>query len=168
MLTLAQMALRAGAPLLPLGRHVPFIMQRLVIEQALARCFAQPLREGEFDLLAGKWLHLHITDLDMSWYLTRIPDRLQVARQAKADVSIRGSWRDFLLLASRQEDPDTLFFRRRLIIEGDTELGLAIKNLMDSLDPEQLPPRLWHLIDSLGRAAQQSAAQPGMTMAHRS
>jgi predicted lipid carrier protein YhbT len=30
-----------------------------------------------------------------------------------------------------------LFFQRRLVIEGDTELGLALKNLLDSLD--------WHL-----------------------
>ena len=26
---------------------------------------------------------------------------------------------------------DTLFFRRRLVIEGDTELGLAVKNLLE-------------------------------------
>lgn len=42
-------------------------------------------------------------------------------------MTISGNWREFLLLASRQEDPDTLFFRRRLQIDGDTELGLAVK-----------------------------------------
>ena len=50
------------------------------------------------------------------------------------DVRIHGDLDDFLALASRREDPDTLFFARRLSIEGDTELGLAIKNLLDSLD----------------------------------
>ena len=27
------------------------------------------------------------------------------------------------------------------MIEGDTDLGLGIKNLLDSLDPDGLPPR---------------------------
>jgi len=34
----------------------------------------------------------------------------------------------------REEDPDTLFFNRKLVIEGDTELGLIVKNLLDSID----------------------------------
>ncbi len=44
-----------------------------------------------------------------------------------------------VLIAARKEDPDTLFFQRRLRIEGDTELGLEVKNLMDSIDLELLP-----------------------------
>ncbi|EXJ09542.1 ubiquinone anaerobic biosynthesis accessory factor UbiT [Nitrincola nitratireducens] len=37
-------------------------------------------------------------------------------------------------MAKRTEDPDSLFFQRQLSIEGDTELGLGIKNLLDSLE----------------------------------
>jgi predicted lipid carrier protein YhbT len=37
-------------------------------------------------------------------------------------------------MARREEDPDTLFFCRRLILEGDTELGLLFKNTLDGLD----------------------------------
>ena len=66
----------------------------------------------------------------------------------------------FLLLASRQEDPDTLFFRRRLVIEGDTELGLAVKNLVDSLDPDLMPPRVWQLVSWLGAAAKEGSNSP--------
>lgn len=40
----------------------------------------------------------------------------------------------FLQMVSRQEDPDTLFFNRTLSIEGDTELGLRIKNMLDALE----------------------------------
>ncbi len=50
------------------------------------------------------------------------------------DVRISGTLHDFLLLATRREDPDTLFFNRRLNIEGDTETGLHVKNLLDALD----------------------------------
>ena len=50
------------------------------------------------------------------------------------DVRIRGRFDDFWLMATRAEDPDTLFFSRRLAIEGDTETGLALKNLLDALE----------------------------------
>jgi predicted lipid carrier protein YhbT len=36
-------------------------------------------------------------------------------------------------LALRREDPDTLFFSRRLVLEGDTELGLVVKNALDAM-----------------------------------
>ncbi|MEZ5482089.1 MAG: SCP2 sterol-binding domain-containing protein [Porticoccaceae bacterium] len=46
---------------------------------------------------------------------------------------------DLVLIAARKADPDTLFFQRRLRIEGDTELGLEIKNLIDGIDLNALP-----------------------------
>jgi len=151
--SLSQLTLRLAEPLLPLGRHIPFTLQRLLLEQLMARWLAEPLAAGDFDLLQGRCLRLVIEDLGLAWNLTRGRLGLQLSEHGQADVCIRGNWRAFLLLASRQEDPDTLFFRRRLVIEGDTELGLAIKNLLDSLDPDNLPPRLWHSLQSLGRAA---------------
>ena len=50
------------------------------------------------------------------------------------DLTISASAADFLRLARRQEDPDTLFFSRRLVMEGDTELGLLVKNTLDAFD----------------------------------
>ncbi len=52
---------------------------------------------------------------------------------------VRGSATDLLLLASRLEDADTLFFQRRLVLTGDTELGLTVRNLLDRLPWEELP-----------------------------
>ena len=158
MKTFAQLAMRAGQPLLPLGQHVPFMLQRLVLEKVIARLFAEPLANGEFDLLQGRWLRLEVSDLNLAWCLTRDRCGLRIAPRASVDVGIRGNWREFLLLASRQEDPDTLFFRRRLTIEGDTDLGLGIKNLLDSLDPDNLPPRLWALICAMGETIKQPTA----------
>ncbi|HLV27960.1 MAG TPA: SCP2 sterol-binding domain-containing protein, partial [Burkholderiaceae bacterium] len=43
-------------------------------------------------------------------------------------------------LIQRGEDPDTLFFSRRLVMEGDTELGLLVKNTLDALDMDVLRP----------------------------
>lgn len=58
------------------------------------------------------------------------------------DLAFRARLSAFLQVASRQEDPDTLFFNRELSIEGDTELGLVVKNMLDAVDLSQLRARL--------------------------
>lgn len=50
------------------------------------------------------------------------------------DLIISANTYDFLQLALRKEDPDTLFFSRRLVMEGDTELGVLLKNTLDATD----------------------------------
>lgn len=62
------------------------------------------------------------------------------------DISFRANLSAFLQLLARQEDPDTLFFNRELSIEGDTELGLIVKNMLDAVEWPQLPslPRFSH------------------------
>jgi predicted lipid carrier protein YhbT len=57
------------------------------------------------------------------------------------------------LLASQLEDADTLFFQRRLIMTGDTALGLQVRNFMDQLPASQLPPGLRILMNRLARLA---------------
>jgi predicted lipid carrier protein YhbT len=76
--------------------------------------------------------------------------KILVSNRAYSDVSISGNLNAFILLAAQLEDPDTLFFRRELLIEGDTELGLEVKNLLDSLDIESLSPELRFLLKSAG------------------
>ena len=53
---------------------------------------------------------------------------------ATPDLTFRANLSAFLQLAARQEDPDTLFFNRELSIEGDTELGLIVKNMLDAME----------------------------------
>ncbi len=52
--------------------------------------------------------------------------------------------RDFIALALREEDPDTLFFNRSLVMEGDTDLGLLVKNTLDAVDWPRLDPEDLH------------------------
>jgi len=85
--------------------------------------------------LDGKRICLAITDTDNSWqFRVQGPKLLRDDHGQPWDVCIRGKLVDFLLLATRAEDPDSLFFARRLSIEGDTEIGLHVKNLLDSFD----------------------------------
>ncbi|EXI74502.1 MAG TPA: SCP2 sterol-binding domain-containing protein [Candidatus Accumulibacter phosphatis] len=55
------------------------------------------------------------------------------------DLCFQANLSAFLQLLARQEDPDTLFFRRELSIGGDTELGLLVKNMLDAIEWPQLP-----------------------------
>ena len=62
-----------------------------------------------------------------------------------ADLTFRANLSAFLQLLARQEDPDTLFFNRELSIEGDTELGLVVKNMLDAIEwPSFIQPPSGH------------------------
>ncbi|OWG00635.1 hypothetical protein B4U22_27045, partial [Klebsiella pneumoniae] len=92
--------------------------------------------------LEGRWLSIHVRDIGLLWYTSVVDGRLVVSQQADADVSFSADASDLLMIAARKQDPDTLFFQRRLVIEGDTELGLYVKNLMDAIELEQMPKAL--------------------------
>lgn len=57
--------------------------------------------------------------------------------EAPADLCVGAEVADFLALARGRCDADTLFFQRRLSIEGDTELGLIVKNWLDAAERPQ-------------------------------
>lgn len=120
----------------------PFALKRQVLEQVLSWQFRQALAEGELEFLEGRWLSIHVRDIGLLWYTSVVDGRLVVSQQADADVSFSADASELLMIAARKQDPDTLFFQRRLVIEGDTELGLYVKNLMDAIELEQMPKAL--------------------------
>ncbi len=81
---------------------------------------------GELEFLRGVGC-IHVRDIGLLWYTSVVDGRLVVSQQADADVSFSADASDLLMIAARKQDPDTLFFQRRLVIEGDTELGLYVK-----------------------------------------
>jgi predicted lipid carrier protein YhbT len=83
--------------------------------------------------LRGKVLRIELAGLRIGPQFTLTALGLSPVVFGKADVTIRASLPDYIALALRREDPDTLFFTRRLVLEGDTELGLLVKNALDSL-----------------------------------
>ena len=155
----APLLLSAGDSVLPFATHVPFFVKRFTLQRILNQVFAQAMQDGLFDMLEQRWMRLQVNDLNLSWCLSKdsYSNRLLIKDRAAVEVTISGNWREFLLLASRREDPDTLCFRRRLQIDGDTELGLAVKNMIDSLDSDDLPSWLWQTIETLGKQASPAA-----------
>lgn len=95
---------------------------------------------GALEPLVGKTVSLEATDLGTRVRVAYDGSRFRsCGGSAPADLTIRSSASGFLALALRREDPDTLFFTRRLVMTGDTDLGLTIKNLLDAIDWSRLP-----------------------------
>ena len=119
-----------------IDRRIPVPLKQLAAEAPLNRLFAQAINDGEFDDFEGRRIRLEMSGGQPGITIGFWAGRLRVI-DGSGEVTIRGSLAAFKTLAERRQDPDQLFFQRRLIIEGDTELGLALKNLLDSLE--------WHI-----------------------
>ena len=115
--------------------RLPMWPPSLVLGQVLNQALKPLIESGDLLPLSGKRTAIIVEDLGLHFSFTLRQNRFTpIARPDQADLTIRSTLHDFYLLATRQEDPDTLFFNRRLVIEGDTELGLIAKNTMDSLE----------------------------------
>lgn len=124
----------------PLLRVLPSRWQAPLLEIAMARVLAAPLSEGALAPLQDRRLGIEVSDLGLRWVVALRDGRMQVCpSDSTAEATVRGSATDLLLLASRREDADTLFFQRRLVLTGDTELGLTARNLLDQLPWESIP-----------------------------
>lgn len=119
-------------PILAKPLHLlPFGFQKKILEKLIRESFADVLRQGKLDFLRGRWLCLEITDVGLRWYITQTSHGpIVVNNTLCADVTIRGNLQAMVSLANQTADADTLFFQRKLKVEGDTELGLAVKNIM--------------------------------------
>ena len=147
------------------ARLVPFPLQQALMGHGLRLIFKEALAGGDFEFLQDKWLKIAIEDLGLAWFISYQSDQLLIAEAApQVDVSFAAQLNDLILIAGRKEDPDSLFFQRRLRIEGDTELGLEVKNLMDSIDLDVLPSLLKHGLTDLASFVQRglplNPAQP--------
>ena len=134
----------------PSLRLLPYRAQKAALLPALSSVFREAIEDGDFEFLQDKWLKISILDLDLTWWLSFDEDKLIMASSDEnitEDVSFSATGDDLVLIAGRKQDPDTLFFQRRLKIEGDTELGLEVKNLIDAIDIEQLPSTVHSVVD---------------------
>jgi len=117
---------------------IPARIHSSLLVKMLNLPFAPELADGELDFLNGRVMLAEIKDARLNFKITLRNGQLEAAHsRAPHHLSIAGNVYDFLLLATRREDADTLFFNRRLQLGGDTELGLYVKNFLDSLELEE-------------------------------
>lgn len=131
-------------PLSTLFSILPQYPHSLAFAQALNLALGDTLRSEALHPLRGKLICLRIKDAQIALHFTLNANGVSASREGKTPaLTISAKAYDFILLALRKEDPDTLFFSRRLLMEGDTELGLLVKNTLDALE---LPPLAWRML----------------------
>ena len=119
---------------------VPLPIKAKAITSAMNAMFAMLLKAGELAFLAQRVINVFVSDAELRFSVRLDQDMFCAGTEVpEADLTIEGTVYTFLLLATRKEDADTLFFRRQLKTSGDTELGLYVKNFLDGLEPETLP-----------------------------
>lgn len=128
------------APLTALLRALPETPPAWAIATGLNAALAAGwLSRDALEPVRGRSVRLELADLGVGATVSLGAFGFRAACDARADVTIRARAADYAALALRRDDPDTLFFHRRLVIEGDTELGLVVKNALDAIDWPQLP-----------------------------
>jgi predicted lipid carrier protein YhbT len=115
------------------------------------------LRELDWGHVMGRRFCVSVKDMGLRLYFSVRPTGFHAERNGLADVTFTATAQDFARLALRMEDPDTLFFNRRLLIEGDTDLGLTVKNMLDAVELETvtaaMPAGMGRVVTSLQRWA---------------
>ncbi|MTV41293.1 ubiquinone anaerobic biosynthesis accessory factor UbiT [Duganella radicis] len=121
-----------------LGRRLPAYPGSLLCVAALNLVLRPHLPDDVRAGLEGRHLRLRVTDagvaFDFRWHGQGFEALAPGSSSGQPALELGASARDLLALARRESDPDTLFFSRRLSMEGDTELGLLVKNSLDAIE----------------------------------
>ena len=136
MFDLIPSVIRIPHPVSKLISLLPAYPGSMIFSGVLNLTLAQKLSADLGNQVRGKRLKIHVTDARATFcFLFDGASFKACSSMGMFDLTIRASAQDFLLLATQKEDADTLFFNRRLVMEGDTDLGLLIKNTLDTLPP---------------------------------
>ena len=122
------------------GLRMPQFPHSVALAVGLNVALRPQLTADTIELLRGRPIGIRVEDAGID-FRVRLGERgfVPLFGDVKPDVVFTASAFDYYLMARRLEDPDTLFFNRRLRIEGDTELGLMVKNALDAVDWLALP-----------------------------
>lgn len=125
------------------------------------------LKDLDWATLRGKRFCVHVRDLGLKTYFSVGATGLRPQLADHADVTFTATAQDFLRLALRLEDPDTLFFNRRLLIEGNTDIGLTVKNMLDAVELDSLlaamPAPAAYVLRALRARIGDQPARPALT-----
>ncbi len=131
-----QSALPVPAPLRDLVARLPIRPPSFVLALLLDRLLRPQLSDDVAQQLADRVVEIEVRDLGIRCRLMltasgfrAVPDGGPVTLRVAADAP------SYLRLLRGEEDADRLFFERALVMEGDTEYGLILKNTLDALEP---------------------------------
>ena len=131
------------APLAHLVSRLPMAPPSWLLVQVLNQLLRRGVLPADMSLLAGRRFEIHVSDAGLRLRFAADRRAFTAAADGTADLRFSARLADYARMMLREEDPDTLFFQRKLVIEGDTELGLVVKNLLDSVDWGRTPLARW-------------------------
>ncbi len=133
-------AMRLPRLVAAVGLRLPQFPHSVALAVALNLALRPRLSADTIEMLRGRPIGIRVEDAGID-FRVRLGERgfVPLFGDVKPDVVFTACAFDFYQMARRLEDPDTLFFNRRLKIEGDTELGLVVKNALDAVDWLALP-----------------------------
>ena len=107
-----------------------------VLARALDRLLMPHLAADVRALLQHRTVELQVSDLGVRAQVQLTPEGFRVAPANEAvAVRIVAPLDSYWRLLRGTDDADRLFFERALLMEGDTEMGLVIKNTLDAIGP---------------------------------
>lgn len=138
-------------------RLVPGSIQAAMLTMFINHMLCGQLLKSRLRELDGRSVTVHVIDIPWLMHFHIRYGQIWAAADLPAtDVTISGKLHSFMQLLGGREDPDTLFFQRKLSVEGDTDTGVHVKNLLDTLDydwdahfDDVLAPRLARRAKSL-------------------
>ena len=126
---------RLPAPLRAATRRLPPFPASLAFAAALNLTLRRKFPGDVLERLEGHGFAIAVEDAGVE-LLFRVRGRrfVPAAHAVEPLLRFRAVAWDYAALAAREADPDTLFFNRRLVVEGDTEIALLVKNTLDTID----------------------------------
>ena len=127
-------------PFAKLGKTLPATPPRWALVQMFNLLLKRGVLPADMSLLAGRHFEVDVLDAGLTLRFTATEKKFCLDDfTGEPDLRFAANTVEFAKMLLREEDPDTLFFNRKLQIEGDTELGLIVKNLLDSIDWSNTP-----------------------------
>jgi len=116
--------------------RLPVQPPSFVLARVLDRVLLPRLPADVRGALGGRTVEVAISDLGLRVRLQLAPAGFRVA-PARSETALRivAPAASYLRLLRGQDDADRLFFERALVMEGDTEMGLVLKNTLDAIGP---------------------------------
>lgn len=127
---------RVAARLRPILSRLPMQPPALALAMALNRWLLPRLPADVRDTLSHRCVEVCVTDLGLALRLQLDRSGFGLATtHAPVVLRIAAASPDYWRLLRGRDDADRLFFERALVMEGDTEMGLVLKNTLDAIGP---------------------------------
>ncbi len=134
--SLPPLLLRAGSQARTLVRQLPTQPPSFLAARVLDRVLLPRLDDATRAALAGRCVEVEVVELGLRVRLVLGPRGFVVAGNGgPTALRIRAQAAALWRLVRGEDDADRLFFERALVMEGDTEYGLVLKNTLDAIGP---------------------------------